>query len=27
MRLPHQVCASCGHYKGIEVIELKSEKK
>ena len=27
MRLPHQVCASCGHYKGIEVIEMKSAKK
>lgn len=26
MRLPHQVCPSCGHYKNIEVIEMKSEK-
>jgi large subunit ribosomal protein L32 len=25
LRLPHQVCRSCGHYKGIEVIEVKSE--
>lgn len=25
--LPHQVCPACGHYRGIEVIELKAEKK
>lgn len=25
LRLPHQVCASCGTYKGIEVFEVKSE--
>ena len=26
-RLPHQVCPACGHYRGIEVIELKAETK
>jgi len=26
LRLPHQVCPSCGNYKGIEVIEMKPEK-
>lgn len=25
LRLPHQVCPSCGTYKGIEVIKMKSE--
>jgi large subunit ribosomal protein L32 len=25
LRLPHQVCPSCGTYKGIEVFEVKSE--
>ena len=25
LRLPHQVCRSCGSYKGIDVIEVKSE--
>ncbi len=25
LRLPHRVCPSCGTYKGIEVIEVKSE--
>ena len=25
LRPPHQVCPSCGSYKGIEVIEVKSE--
>jgi large subunit ribosomal protein L32 len=25
LRLPHRVCPSCGNYKGIEVIEQKSE--
>jgi large subunit ribosomal protein L32 len=25
LRLPHHVCPSCGHYKGIEVIEIKAE--
>jgi large subunit ribosomal protein L32 len=27
MRLPHEVCPSCGNYKGNVVIEMKSEKK
>ncbi len=27
MRLPHQVCPSCGTYKGIEVLEIKAKKK
>ncbi|MBN1933330.1 MAG: 50S ribosomal protein L32 [Anaerolineae bacterium] len=22
--LPHHVCPSCGHYRGVEVIEVKS---
>ncbi len=26
LRLPHEVCPHCGNYKGIEVIEMKSEK-
>ncbi|HUT14897.1 MAG TPA: 50S ribosomal protein L32 [Anaerolineae bacterium] len=26
-RLPHHVCPSCGTYKGVEVIEVKTEKK
>ncbi len=26
-RLPHHVCLSCGTYKGVEVIEVKTEKK
>jgi large subunit ribosomal protein L32 len=25
LRLPHQVCPSCGSYKGVQVIEVKSE--
>jgi large subunit ribosomal protein L32 len=25
LRLPHQVCPSCGSYKGIDVIEVQSE--
>ena len=25
LRMPHQVCLSCGTYKGIEVFEVKSE--
>jgi large subunit ribosomal protein L32 len=25
LRLPHRVCPSCGNYKGIEVVEVKSE--
>jgi large subunit ribosomal protein L32 len=25
LRLPHHVCPFCGNYKGMEVIELKSE--
>lgn len=25
LRLPHQVCPSCGSYKGIDVIEIKTE--
>jgi len=25
LRLPHQVCPSCGNYKGIEVIQHKPE--
>ena len=27
MRLPHVVCANCGHYEGREVVEIKKEKK
>ena len=27
LRPSHEVCPACGHYKGIEVIELKAEKK
>ncbi len=27
MRLPHQVCPSCGTYKGIEVLAVKTKKK
>jgi len=27
MRLPHTVCANCGHYQGREVFEVKKEKK
>jgi large subunit ribosomal protein L32 len=25
MRLPHQVCPSCGNYRSMKVIEVKSE--
>jgi large subunit ribosomal protein L32 len=25
LRLPHQVCPSCGSYKGIDIIEIKTE--
>jgi large subunit ribosomal protein L32 len=25
LRLPHQVCPSCGNYKGMAVVEVKSE--
>lgn len=27
MRLPHQVCPSCGTYKGMEVLTVKAKKK
>jgi large subunit ribosomal protein L32 len=27
MRLPHTVCASCGHYQGREIFEVAKEKK
>lgn len=27
LRLPHHVCPSCGSYKGVEVIEIKTKKK
>ncbi len=27
MRRPHQVCPSCGSYRGETVIEMKAEKK
>lgn len=26
-RLPHHACPSCGTYKGVEVIEIKTKKK
>ena len=26
-RLPHTVCASCGYFKGREVVQMKKEKK
>ena len=25
--LPHHVCPSCGSYKGVDVIEIKTKKK
>lgn len=25
MRLPHQVCPSCGSYRGVSVIDVESE--
>jgi len=25
-RLPHRVCASCGHYRGVERIQLPDEE-
>jgi large subunit ribosomal protein L32 len=27
LRRPHQVCSSCGSYKGTTVIEMSAEKK
>ncbi len=27
MRLPHNVCPKCGHYKGREIINHEEEKK
>jgi len=27
LRLPHQVCPSCGSYRGVEVIKIKEKKK
>jgi len=27
LRPAHQVCPACGHYRGIEVIAAKAEKK
>ncbi|HAE59091.1 MAG TPA: 50S ribosomal protein L32, partial [Anaerolineae bacterium] len=27
MRLPHTVCANCGHYKGREVIAVEKDNK
>lgn len=27
LRLPHQVCPSCGNYQGVKVIEVKTKKK
>ena len=25
LRMPHQVCHSCGSYKGVDVIEIKAD--
>ena len=25
-QLPHQVCKSCGHYKGIKIVTTKAER-
>ncbi len=25
LHIPHQVCPSCGYYKGIDVLQLKSK--
>ncbi|MFQ6057867.1 MAG: 50S ribosomal protein L32 [Anaerolineae bacterium] len=27
LRRPHEVCPSCGSYKGVEVVEVKVKKK
>ncbi|MBC7243209.1 MAG: 50S ribosomal protein L32 [Anaerolineae bacterium] len=26
LRLPHHICPHCGHYRGVEVIEVAKEK-
>ena len=26
LRLPHRVCPSCGHYRGVEVVEISEEE-
>lgn len=25
LRLPHRVCPNCGHYRGVEVVEMKAK--
>lgn len=27
LNLPHTICPSCGHFKGMEIIEMKQEEE